>query len=133
VGHVGGDDFIVLMQSEDWEERCRQVITEFSERSRGLFDIEARERGGIDSEDRHGNPCFFPLSSLIIGAVSVRPGRFSRAKDVATAAAAAKRAAKHEPGGFFVQGMPMVAGGGHVLPARHAVAALHCREGSRLL
>ncbi|MEC5386778.1 phosphodiesterase [Uliginosibacterium sp. H3] len=136
VGHVGGDDFIMLMQSDDWEERCRAAIVEFAERSRALFDNEARERGGIDSEDRHGNPCFFPLSSLIIGVVRVRPGRFGRAKDVATAAAASKRAAKHEPGGFFMQD-PSAAtggggGGGSTTSARHLLTTLHCPVGSRL-
>jgi EAL domain-containing protein (putative c-di-GMP-specific phosphodiesterase class I)/GGDEF domain-containing protein len=132
VGHVGGDDFIMLMQSEDWEERCRIAIVEFAERSRSLFDNVARERGGIDSEDRHGNPCFFPLSSLIIGVVRVKPGRFGRAKDVATAAAAAKRAAKHEPGGFFVQDSSHATGGGPAITTRHLLTTLHCPVGSRL-
>ncbi|GAB4059984.1 phosphodiesterase [Uliginosibacterium sediminicola] len=103
VGHVGGDDFVVLMQSEDWEARCRAVIEAFNTRSRSLYDAEALERKGIESEDRHGNPSFFPLSSLVIGVVRVEAGALACHEDVATAAAAAKRAAKHQPDGFFMQ------------------------------
>ena len=38
---------------------------------------------------------FHPCTTLCIGTVQVQPGRFDHAEDVASAAAAAKRAAKH--------------------------------------
>lgn len=100
VGHVGGDDFVVLMQSEDWEARCLHIIEEFNARAAAMYDDDAHARGGIDSEDRQGNPCFFPFTSLSIGAVQVVGGDFRRHEDVATAAAYAKRMAKHQGGGF---------------------------------
>jgi EAL domain-containing protein (putative c-di-GMP-specific phosphodiesterase class I)/GGDEF domain-containing protein len=100
VGHVGGDDFVVLFQSLDWEVRCKQIIATFNERARGLFDEEALQRGGIESEDREGNPTFFPLTTLAIGAVEIMPGRYQYAEDVASAAATAKRKAKRLKLGF---------------------------------
>ena len=57
-------------------------------------------RGGIESEDREGNPTFFPLTTLAIGAVEISPGSYQYAEDVATAAAAAKRKAKRLKLGF---------------------------------
>ena len=30
VGHVGGDDLVVLFQSLDWEERCTRIIARFN-------------------------------------------------------------------------------------------------------
>ncbi len=95
VGHVGGDDFVVLFQSTDWMERCELAVTVFNERARDLFDSEAVERGGIEAEDRHGVKRFFKCTTLSIGAVRVRPGRFKHAEEVASAAASAKSRAKH--------------------------------------
>jgi GGDEF domain-containing protein len=42
VGHVGGDDFMLLMQSADWEERCRTIIRQFDNDAVQLFDDTAR-------------------------------------------------------------------------------------------
>ncbi len=100
VGHVGGDDFVVLFQSDDWEARCRQIIATFNACARALFDEDALLRGGIEAEDREGNPTFFPLTTLSIGAVQVEPGRFHDPQQVATAAASAKRKAKRLHVGF---------------------------------
>jgi EAL domain-containing protein (putative c-di-GMP-specific phosphodiesterase class I)/GGDEF domain-containing protein len=102
VGHVGGDDFVVLFQSSDWDVRCGQIVSTFNERALGMFDEAALKAGGIAAEDRHGNPSFFPLTTLTIGAVRIVPDAFSRAEDVASAAALAKRHAKHGGGGLWL-------------------------------
>ncbi len=102
VGHVGGDDFVVLFQSEDWAERCMGILSDFNGRALDLFDQEARDCGYITSEDRRGNPCTFPLTTVFGGAVRVEAGDFHRPEDVATAATDAKRMAKLAKGGFHV-------------------------------
>lgn len=102
VGHVGGDDFVVLFQSDDWEERCWRILGEFNERARSLYDEDARRVGQIFSEDRRGNPCAFPLTTLVIGAVAVQTDEFDGPEQVATAAAEAKRLAKQRGNGFHI-------------------------------
>jgi GGDEF domain-containing protein len=103
VGHVGGDDFIMLFQSADWEERCESLVEAFNTGAELLYDDEGREAGGIEAEDRHGVRRFFPFTSLSIGAVRVRQGQFRNAELVATAAAAAKHGAKLAGAGLFVR------------------------------
>jgi GGDEF domain-containing protein len=95
VGHVGGDDFVMLFQSADWENRCQAMVGEFNERAIGLYDEEARAAGGIAAEDRGGVQRFFPFTTLYMGVVTMagRP-RFENASGVASAAARAKQAAK---------------------------------------
>ena len=95
VGHVGGDDFVVLFQSSDWESRCEAIVNGFNEKALSLFDSEALKAGGIMAEDRHGDMRFHPCTTLSIGAVRVDAGTVCRAEDVANAAATAKREAKH--------------------------------------
>ena len=94
VGHVGGDDFILLYQSEDWQVQCQQIIEEFAVQAVTLFDASAREVGGIQAEDRFGVSRFFPLTTLSIGAVKVNQGDFTKAEQVASVAASAKHDAK---------------------------------------
>lgn len=104
VGHVGGDDFVLIMQSEDWEQRCQRMLALLDERSGALFSAEDRARGGFAAEDRKGQMQVFPLMSLSIGAVPVEPGTFSTHSEVAAAATEAKRLAKREPGNsLFVE------------------------------
>jgi diguanylate cyclase (GGDEF)-like protein len=103
VGHVGGDDFILLYQSEDWQSQCQQIIDEFAQQAVALFDAPARAAGGIQAEDRFGVVRFFPLTTLSIGAVSINPHQFVNAEQVASVAALAKHHAKTEGKGLVVR------------------------------
>jgi len=102
VGHVGGDDFVLLFQSEDWLARCERIIARFNEAARALYDDEARDAGGVTAEDRHGVMRFHPLTTLSIGVVLVDTRQFTQAEDVASAAALAKRQAKRQALGLYV-------------------------------
>ena len=102
VGHVGGDDFLVMFQSEDWLQRCNDIVERFNPRARDLYDAEARQAGGVLAEDRHGVERFHPLTTLTIGAVKVDVHLGLSAEDVASSAAAAKRKAKAAHSGVLV-------------------------------
>jgi GGDEF domain-containing protein len=102
VGHVGGDDFVVLFQSADWQAQSLRIIERFNQAARALYDDEARQAGGLQAEDRHGVTRFHPLTTLSIGAVLVDTRQFSRAEDVASAAALAKRQAKRSATGLHL-------------------------------
>lgn len=94
---------MLLFQSDDWLDRCERTVAGFNSTARALFDDEALARGGIDAEDRHGVQRFFPCTTLSIGAIPVRPGRFGRVEQVASAAAAAKHKAKLSKMGLAVE------------------------------
>jgi diguanylate cyclase (GGDEF)-like protein len=98
VGHAGGDDFVVVLQSPDWEARCADILRRFELRAASLFTRADRRRGGFVAEDRLGRQRMFPLLSLSIGAVPVEPGTFASHSEVAAAAGEAKRLAKRESG-----------------------------------
>jgi diguanylate cyclase (GGDEF)-like protein len=102
VGHVGGDDFIIVFQSEDWAQRSARISAEFNHRVRALYDADAQQRGGIEAEDRYGVMRFHPCTTLSIGAVEVTPGLLRCPEDVANAAATAKRRAKHHGQGLWL-------------------------------
>jgi diguanylate cyclase (GGDEF)-like protein len=103
-GHVGGDDFVIVMQSADWEARCRRVLAAFGDRVLALFSDEDRARGSFLAEDRRGEMQAFLLTSLSIGAVPVEGATFNSHSEVASAATEAKKMAKREAGNsLFVE------------------------------
>ena len=117
VGHIGGDDFLLLMQSANWHERCHRMIEAFAHRSRALFDSPQLERGQLQGKDRHGARQSFPLTSVTVGAVALAPPFPARVEVIARLAARAKRHARR-------QGVPM-----HVI---HTGGWLPAEQTSRL-
>lgn len=103
VGHIGGDDFLIMFQSPDWRRRCAGLIDEFNRQATGLYDESDRQAGGIEGEDRHGVVRFTPFTTLAVGAVRIPPGMFRHAEDVASEAAIAKHEAKHAASGLTVR------------------------------
>ncbi len=98
IGHIGGDDFILVMQSRDWEQRCHQALSVFAHTSAALFDKDHRSIGGYLSSDRQGRIVHHPLPTLSIGVTWVIPELFGSHHAVAEAATAAKKMAKEKPG-----------------------------------
>ena len=94
VGHIGGDDFFILLQSENCEERYQAMLDAFSADIAQQFSGADLERGGYLSEDRAGRPVFNPLVTVSLGVIKVEPGHFCSHHQIATAAAEAKRQAK---------------------------------------
>jgi len=102
VGHIGGDDFVVLFQSDDWEARCQRVIDAFNTRSPQLFDATDLVHGGLRGKDRRGESQFFPCTTVVMGAVELQPPLPQRAQSIAMLAARAKRHAKRAHVGLHV-------------------------------
>ncbi|MGQ9724990.1 MAG: EAL domain-containing protein [Tepidimonas sp.] len=109
IGHVGGDDFVLLMQSPDWRDRLERAVAQFNQAARELYDEAAQQAGGIQAEDRHGVVRFHGFTTVSIGVVVVQPGQLHSAEEVANTAAAAKHAAKQRQLGVYVLDQPTAA------------------------
>jgi EAL domain-containing protein (putative c-di-GMP-specific phosphodiesterase class I)/GGDEF domain-containing protein len=94
VGHIGGDDFILLFQSENWEALCNEVLNTLSKVIPDFYDSKDVEAGGIEVEDRLGNKAFYPFGSISIGAIRVEPALFKSHHEVAGAMNGVKKQAK---------------------------------------
>ncbi|MFA6061113.1 MAG: GGDEF domain-containing protein [Gallionella sp.] len=104
IGHIGGDDFILLLQSADWKTRCEQVLASFEQAASLMFKEQHLKDGGYTSEARDGQICFHPLTSLSIGAVQALPGRFISHHEVSARMTEAKKMAKKTQGNcLFVE------------------------------
>ncbi|MEO8407317.1 MAG: hypothetical protein ABI476_02670, partial [Oxalobacteraceae bacterium] len=99
VCHIGGDDFILLLKSKDWQARCNAILQQFASMIQSYYSIEDRERGGYLSEDRQRVNVYCPLISLSIGIVKVEkveePRKFCSQHQIAAAAAETKNKPKN--------------------------------------
>ncbi|HEY1610835.1 MAG TPA: phosphodiesterase [Paraburkholderia sp.] len=105
LGHVGGDDFMILFQSDDWHARTVRAIESFNEGARHFYAAADQLAGGIHGEDRRGNPTFFSFVTMAIGCVRIARGRGAAhhgSEAIASLAALAKRRAKYAPSGLVV-------------------------------
>lgn len=105
LGHIGGDDFLILFVSEDWEDRCRSILDEFPRLIADVIaDSETTLAQGYHAQDRQGKRQFYPLPSLSLGAVIVAPSQYASHHQIALAAAEAKSQAKKIKGNsLFVE------------------------------
>src|SRR5579859_417831 len=94
VGHIGGDDFVVVTTPDCAQPLCHYISTRYKEESASLYHPEDLRRGSISGMDRKGRPYQFPLVSLSIGVVNNQTNKPCSIQEVSYLAAEAKRNAK---------------------------------------
>ncbi|UTW12103.1 bifunctional diguanylate cyclase/phosphodiesterase [Marinobacterium rhizophilum] len=94
VGHIGGDDFIVIFSHADWHRTCQDILTEFDQGLAEFYDPQHILDGGIWAEDRHGQQQFYTRMGLAVGVVHPDPLRCSSHEEVSQLATGAKKQAK---------------------------------------
>ena len=102
VGHIGGDDFIAIVEGEDYEKLCQNIIVEFEANVENYFTKEDFTRGYMEVENRKGIMEQFPLTSLSIGVVEVTKQRFKNTIEIGEAGAQVKHLAKTIYGSTYV-------------------------------
>ncbi len=73
VGHIGGDDFLLVLGPEDWRKRLNQLLDDFQSQCRRFYRPEHLEAGCFIAPNRQGVRQEFALLSLSIGVVHLRP------------------------------------------------------------
>ncbi len=70
VGHIGGDDFVVITSAQRYEKICLAIIDAFDRIVLDFYDPEDRRQGCIQGETRQGQRVSFPIMTLAIAVVS---------------------------------------------------------------
>ena len=102
VGHIGGDDFVIISVPPRAEEICRRIVAGFDGQIRKFYTEKDQERGFLSGKDRKGVPQQFPLISVSIAIVTDDGARFQNPLAMAEAAAELKEYAKTLPGSNYV-------------------------------
>lgn len=84
IGHIGGDDFIVISTPDKAELIAEKIIEEFDQAIPYFYDPDGRKKGYIVTTDRMGNIQQFPIMSISVTVVTneemkiTHPGQISR-------------------------------------------------------
>ena len=94
LGHIGGDDFVVMLPADKLMAFGEEVVNSFDEGAPSFYNDDDRERGHIVSVDRQGRINSFPITSISMGGMYLRDYWFSRSVEVAEVCAEVKHKAK---------------------------------------
>ena len=102
VGHIGGDDFIVLASSAAAEALGQEILTAFDQSVPALYDPEDRERGWVEVLSRRHETERFPLMSLTIALVDTGRAQVTHVAQLADIAQELKEHGKGIAGSVMV-------------------------------
>lgn len=94
VGHIGGDDFIAIVDGNNYEEICQDIIAEFDAKVLDYFTEEDAKKGYLEVANRRNIIEQFPLTSISIGVVAVEEKRFHNILEIGEVGAQIKHIAK---------------------------------------
>ncbi|RUR41221.1 bifunctional diguanylate cyclase/phosphodiesterase [Vreelandella populi] len=98
IGHIGGDDFMMLLSLSHWENVCQQILRSFEVMAPGFYEESDRAQGGITIENRQNETSFFPFVSVSIAVKPVGDNAICKALDIAAQLSELKHQAKKIPG-----------------------------------
>ena len=102
VGHIGGDDFIAIVdENVDYDVVCQNIIAEFDKEVLKYFNDIDIERGYIEVTNRKGIIEQFSLTSISIGVVVADKKRFSNTLEIGEVGAQVKHLAKTTMGSSY--------------------------------
>ncbi|WP_424245645.1 diguanylate cyclase (GGDEF)-like protein [Elusimicrobium posterum] len=101
VGHIGGDDFIVVSNYNHAESIAKKIIELFDAKAKSFYNEEDAERGYMVSFNRKGEEQQFPLLSIGIGIVHNAKRPLTSFAMVSNIATELKHLAKKHEGSFY--------------------------------
>lgn len=102
VGHIGGDDFIYIMDVNLIENTSKLIIENYDKIIPAFYDYADRENNCIESVDREGNEKTFPIMSLSIGITHNKYKSFIHHGEITQILAEMKKYAKSVKGSYFI-------------------------------
>jgi diguanylate cyclase (GGDEF)-like protein len=91
IGHVGGDDFIIISTPEAAPHLKARLIQRFNEEVETFYNFKDRERGYIEVDDGAGTVQKSALMSLAIGLINHDTAPFADIREITEVAAEARR------------------------------------------
>lgn len=70
IGHIGGDDFVVVSTPDKVDNLCKKIIADFEKTAPSFYNQTDRKNGYIMAHDRQGKLQKVPLLSISIGVVT---------------------------------------------------------------
>jgi GGDEF domain-containing protein len=102
VGHIGGDDFVLIVAPEHAQPVCEAIIADFDRVISDHYDAGDRKQGFIEGKDRFGTVRQFPIMTISIAVVSDSRREFRSPIEIAQIATEIKDYIKTLPGSNYL-------------------------------
>jgi diguanylate cyclase (GGDEF)-like protein len=98
VGHIGGDDYVSIVHSDDMKSYCEEIVSLFDDGILDYYDTADALQGYIEVTDRKGERHAFPVCSLSMGVAITEQKSLSSEWEASAVASEMKEVAKRVPG-----------------------------------
>ncbi|MBI4706830.1 MAG: response regulator [Candidatus Omnitrophica bacterium] len=95
IGHIGGDDFVIITSLENADNLCNKIISDFDKEVPSFYTEPDRKQGFITSHDRQGKEENIPLLSISIGVVTNQARKIEHVAQIGEIGADLKSYAKN--------------------------------------
>lgn len=95
IGHIGGDDFVLVTIPDNVENICKKIINDFEKAVPSFYNESDRKNGYIIAKDRSGKEQKIPLLSISIGIVTNESRKIEHVAQISEIGAELKEMAKH--------------------------------------
>lgn len=102
VGHVGGDDFVVICGSDQAQQLATSIVQTFDAGIQHLHDPVDWARGYLETHTRTGDITREPLITLTVALITDVVGRYDHSAEMSDALAELKRHGKRQDGSVVV-------------------------------
>ncbi|GLR62857.1 GGDEF domain-containing protein [Marinospirillum insulare] len=102
VGHVGGDDYVIVFRSANWQQSVTNLLQEFIQFRETFYSPDHLDNQGIWAEDRFGEKRFFSLMSISVAAIDSSSVNLGSSKEIASRLSLIKQEAKQVKGNSLV-------------------------------
>jgi len=99
VGHIGGDDFVVISTPDKSEKIADEICKEFDKNIEPFYSKEDQKAKKVISHDRMGNLQEFPILSISVAIITNEKKELTSMPQIAQLAAELKHYAKSKPSG----------------------------------
>lgn len=103
VGHIGGDDFIVIVYDKaEVEKIAKKIVEKFDSSILYFYDHCDLARGYIEAKNRKGEVEKFGLMSLSVAVMKVVPGKFSNVEEISNRLSEVKKLCKQKNASCYI-------------------------------
>jgi len=100
LGHVGGDDFVVICDQEQIRPLTERAVSEFEAAADGLYDDEDRDRGYVSVKSRRDGVRDVGLVTVSVGVALSTRRAYTDPRELIADASEMKTVAKSQPGSY---------------------------------
>lgn len=103
IGHIGGDDFVIVTALKNADKVCEKIIADFEKSVPAFYSEADRKKGHILAHDRAGKTQKIPLLSISIGVVTNEFRKITHMAQIGEIGAELKELAKQNQRSNYVK------------------------------